>query len=97
NKMKAENIVLAKNQYLNNWVIIKHDLEDLRSPIEFVELIFKEVERYLSTLQKTTKKVNQFISKFKGIEIGEILKLSELPANAWKTLLKEIFDDLAEK
>ena len=54
----------------DNKLIICRDLEGMRSPIEFVEAVWEDVEKYLSKLKKTTQKVRHFISQFQDAEFS---------------------------
>jgi hypothetical protein len=74
---------------------IYHDLEKVRSPLEFVEAVFQDVEEYLSTLKRTAKRGREFLSKIGGAEALGV-KLPELAASHWKKLLIEIIGDLVE-
>jgi hypothetical protein len=72
---------------------IYHDLEKVRSPLEFVEAIFQDVEEYLSTLKRTAKRGRELLSQLGGTEAMGI-KLPEFAASHWKKLLNEIIADL---
>ena len=77
----------------DNKLIICRDLEGMRSPIEFVEAVWEDVEKYLSKLKKTTQKVRQFISQFQDAEFSGF-KLPKIAATHWKTLLTTTIEDL---
>lgn len=47
-------------------LVIFRDVEGMRSPIEFVEAIWQDVEKYLSRKGKTTKRVKDFLSNLEG-------------------------------
>lgn len=96
NKMEAQSKTLGNNPLLNKYLIIKRDLEGLRSPTEFVDCLYKEVEEHLSKTQKTTKKFNQLLDKFKGSEIAGVKLTPTLSSPSWKTFLSELFSDLIE-
>jgi hypothetical protein len=49
---------------------IYHDLEGIRTPLEFVETVFRDVEDYLSGLKRTTERVRLFLTQFSGTEVG---------------------------
>ncbi|MGK7884966.1 MAG: hypothetical protein AB4057_10120 [Crocosphaera sp.] len=77
----------------DNKLIIFRDLEKIRSPIEFVEAVWEDVEQYLSKLKKTTQKVRQFFSQFQDAEFSGF-KFPEMAATHWKTLLTKTIEDL---
>ncbi len=76
----------------DNQLIIFRDLEGMRSPIEFVEAVWRDVEKYLSNKGKT-KRVRDFLSHLEGIEFSGI-KFPKIAATHWKTLLTKTIEDL---
>ncbi|MBK7992560.1 MAG: ATP-binding protein [Blastocatellia bacterium] len=96
NKMEAENKALQNNSFLKKHLIFKGDLEGFRSPLEFVEWLYKEIQPYLSPLQKNTTRISKFLSKFGETEIAGILKLPKIIGDSWKILLNELISDLME-
>jgi len=52
-------------------LIIFRDLENVRSPVEFVELVWQDIESYLSKKGKA-KKVRDFLSQLNGVEFAGI-------------------------
>ena len=72
---------------------IYRDLEGLRTPIEFVEAIWQDVEQYLSTKGRTGKRVQDFLHQLKGTEVTG-LRFPEIAATHWKTLLTKTIEDL---
>ena len=72
---------------------IYRDLEGLRTPIEFVEPIWQDVEQYLSTKGRTGKRVQDFLHQLKGTEVTG-LRFPEIAATHWKTLLTKTIEDL---
>jgi hypothetical protein len=79
-----------------NKLPIYRDLEGVRSPLEFVETVFQDVERYLSGFRRVAERTRQLAAQLGGTEIGGILKLPEIAASHWKTLLTKVLEDLAE-
>lgn len=75
---------------------IYHDLEGIRAPLEFVEMVFYDVEGYLSRLQRTAGRVRQWLAHLTGLEIGGIIKFPDAVASHWKTLLTKTIEDLVE-
>lgn len=87
-KMKAESTAAVLPIY--------RDLERVQTPLEFTQLVFDDVSAYLTRLNRTTKRVKQFISQLSGTEVKGIIKLPEIAATHWKTLLTSTLEDLAE-
>jgi len=79
----------------SDMLLIYHDLEGLRSPLEFVETVFQDVERYLTGLQRTAKRTRQFLQQLNGAEFNGF-KLPNIAASHWKTLLTKTIEDLVE-
>ena len=74
---------------------IYRDLEDVKSPLEFVETVFKDVEKHLTRLNSTAKKTRAFVSKLGGAEFSGF-KFPDIAAPHWKALLTETIADLVE-
>lgn len=74
---------------------IYRDLENVRSPLEFVETVFKDVEEYLSRFNSTAKKTRGFLTQLGGTEFSGF-KLPEIAAPHWKALLTQTIADLVE-
>jgi hypothetical protein len=72
---------------------IYHDLEKVRSPLEFVEAVFQDVEEYLSRKQKVASRTRKLLNDLGGIEIQGFKLPKEIESN-WKTILIEIIADL---
>jgi hypothetical protein len=75
---------------------IYRDLEQVHTLLEFGELVFEDVERYLSGLKRTAERTRRFISQLSGGEFTGIFKLPAVIAPHWKTLLTKIIEDLVE-
>lgn len=76
-------------------LLIYHDLEGLRSPLEFVETVFQDVEGYLSSLQRTAYRTRQFLEQFGGVKVSGF-ELPKLAASHWKLVLTKTVEDLVE-
>ncbi|GAB1544107.1 hypothetical protein NUACC21_67830 [Scytonema sp. NUACC21] len=74
---------------------IYHDLEKVRSPLEFVETVLQDVEEYLSGLRRTARRTRQLLTQIGGTELMGV-KLPEFAAAHWKRLLAETIADLVE-
>lgn len=75
---------------------IYRDLEQVHTLLEFGELVFEDVERYLGGLRRTAERTRRFISQLSGGEVTGIIKLPAVIAPHWKTLLTKIIEDLVE-
>jgi len=74
---------------------IYRDLEDVRSPLEFVNTVFQDVEAYLTRLNRTAKKTRAWLKQLGGAEFSGV-KFPEIAAPHWKALLTETIADLVE-
>ena len=79
----------------SNKLPIYHDLEFVRSPLEFVETVFKDVEEYLTGFNRNAKKTRALLTQLGGTEFSGF-KLPEIAAPHWKALLTETIADLVE-
>jgi hypothetical protein len=75
-------------------VCVLHDLEALRSPQEFVEALYNDVESLLPRGDRARLKLQQLLSKLGGLEVHDI-KLPNLTPH-WKNLLFALFEDVFE-
>ncbi|MBA3924137.1 MAG: ATP-binding protein, partial [Nostocaceae cyanobacterium] len=83
----------APEQYLT----VYRDLEGVRSPIEFVETIFQDVEQELSGFKRLAEGTRQLIKQLGGTEIAGMIKLPEIAAPHWKSLLMKTLEDLVKQ
>ena len=77
-----------------NQLIIRRTLENVRSPVEFVELVWQDIEDYLSKKEKA-KRVRDFLSQISGVEFAGI-RFPDIAKTHWKTLLTKAIEDLVE-
>lgn len=75
---------------------VYRDLERVRTPLGFVELVFQDVKSYLSLVSRTAKRVRALLSQLSGAELGDVVKFPSIAAAHWKTLLTKTIEDLAE-
>ena len=78
-----------------NKLLVYHDLEGVRTALEFVEIIFHDVERFLSRLHRTAERTRLVLSKLGGGEAAGV-KFPDIVAPHWKTLLTHTIEDLVE-
>lgn len=77
---------------------IYRDLEGTKTPLEFAENVYRDVEQYLSTLQKTGTRMQNLLKRLGGVQVGSLLKLPEnVPQHHWKDLLTATVADLVEQ
>ncbi|MFB2920102.1 MULTISPECIES: hypothetical protein [Aerosakkonema] len=74
---------------------IYHDLEEVRSPLEFVETLWERVEKYLGGLRRTARRTRQLLTQLGGAEFSGF-KFPSVAAPHWKTLLTRTIEDLVE-
>jgi len=77
-------------------VVVYRDLEGIRSPLEFTESVFRDVEEYLGRWQRTSLRARGLISHLSGTEIAGILRLPDVVAPHWRPLLANTIEDLME-
>ena len=92
---KTSVIKKMRSEAAANKLPIYRDLEDVKSPIEFVNTVFLDVKAHLTRLNRTTKKTHEFLSKLGGAEFSGF-KLPDIAAPHWKALLIETIADLVE-
>jgi hypothetical protein len=72
------------------------DLEGLRSPLEFVEGVFHDVEEHLSRMERTAVKARALLTHLGGADVPKLGRLPNVAATHWKALLTRILEDLAD-
>jgi hypothetical protein len=71
------------------------DIEGLHSPLEFVERVYRDAERHLRPLQRSSAFRRAF-SKLAGFELAGVIKFPGVLGSDWKHLLEALLDDLAD-
>jgi hypothetical protein len=74
---------------------IFRDLEQVHSVLEFAELVFEDVENYLSGRTRVVEKARNFIKQLSGVEAAGI-KIPTVAAPHWKKVLTHIIEDIVE-
>ena len=106
-RLEQQSLILSAERRMGKTTIIKkmqaeagenrlpiyRDLEGIRSPIEFVEAIWQDVESYLSKTGKTAKRVRDFLHQLRGVEVTGV-KLPDIATTHWKILLTKTIEDL---
>ena len=78
---------------------IYRDLEGIKTPVDFVQVVLRDVEGYLSRQRVTAGRTRKFLSALSGLEIGGFgtsIKIPEIAAPHWKELLSKTIEDLGE-
>ena len=47
-------------------LVVFHELENINTPLEFVQLVFNDVSKYLSRSQRTAQRVHGFLQRLGG-------------------------------
>jgi hypothetical protein len=77
-------------------LVVYHDLEGVRTPLDFVELVLRDVERFLSRRDRLASRARRLLADLQGVEVGDWVKLPPGIAPHWKRLLTDALADLAE-
>jgi hypothetical protein len=107
--LERQSVVLVSERRMGKTSVIKkmhaerpdgvltfyQDLEGIRTPVEFVEHVFRAVEDHLSGWKKTAIKAREFLAQLGGGKVSEYISFPQLSAVQWKKLLSKIFEDLA--
>ncbi|MCZ6653648.1 MAG: ATP-binding protein [Planctomycetota bacterium] len=72
------------------------DVENVATPLEFVERIYHDVEEHLSRRQKTAGRTRRLLQEVAGTEIAGLIKLPTAAAPHWKSLLEKLIEDVTE-
>jgi hypothetical protein len=75
---------------------IYHDLEGVRTPLEFAAIVFRDVESYLRLRNQIAGRARQWLAHLTGMELGGIIKFPDTVADKWKELLIHTIEDLVE-
>jgi hypothetical protein len=70
-------------------------LESLRTPLEFVNTVFADVEIHLSRFDRFAKRTREFLQQIGGSE-AQGFKLPNIQAPHWKEFLTKTVEDLVE-
>lgn len=77
-------------------LILYRDLEGIRSPLEFVKVIFRDVEKHLDAKKRLAEKARAFIGQLAGVEVAGAVKFPAVAERHWKEILARAFEDLME-
>lgn len=110
-RLEGRSVVLSAERRMGKTSIIKkmndeplagvltvwRDLEKVRTPEEFAELVFQDVEEYLGRFRRNALKARNFLASLGGAEMEGMFKLPQLQAHHWKSLLSHTIQDLIEQ
>ncbi len=91
---KSSVLILVKAAPPENTLILKRDLENVRTPIEFVERILEDIMQHLPVQKRAGEWCRKRIQAMGGTEIRGIIKLPQAQEQHWKTHLEGIMSDL---
>ncbi|MCP4682074.1 MAG: ATP-binding protein [Desulfobacterales bacterium] len=72
-----------------------HDLEQVSTPLEFVKIVFNDVEKYLSTQKQIAHRARKVLEHLRGAEFKGF-KIPKAADPYWKEFLIETIKDLKE-
>lgn len=87
-------------QPIRGFVTIRRDLENIGSPLEFVERLIEDIKSQLNWKEQGTNYLKSFVQYLEGIDIkimGSGVKLPEKAKSHWKILLEKILEDLMQE
>ncbi len=70
----------------SGWVMLKRDVEGVRTTLEFVQLVMADLHPMLTKFQRFREWLNTIAVDAAGIQIGPV-KLPNFPAKHWKQIL----------
>jgi hypothetical protein len=74
-------------------LVFKRDLENIRTPDEFVDRILEDIDKYLAVSNRGREWFNKIRAAIAGAEVAGV-KAPEVKAVHWKTHLERIIHDL---
>ncbi len=75
-------------------LLIYRDLEGLRTPLEFVQRVYKDTEHYLRLRKRATESVREVLRHLQGAEVAGAVRFPDSVARHWKVLLSATIEDL---
>ena len=91
---KSSILILMEANPKSGSLVLKRDLENVRTPGEFVETVLVDIRTYLSKQKRAGEWFNKLFTTIGGTEIGGTIKLPVIHELHWKTHLEKIVDDL---
>jgi len=78
------------------WRVIHEDVEGVRSPEEFANLIYRKAFQALPRGKSLFRRAGELLNSLGGVSVGGVLTLPEGNKNFWKDLLERTLSDLEE-
>lgn len=75
--------------------LFARDVEFVRSPIEFVDLLIRDLTAHIGGVQRAGRRVRSLLESLGGAEVGSV-KLPQLAAPHWKELFIKGIEDLMD-
>lgn len=91
---KSSVLIVMEAHPAEGSLVFKRDLENIRTPGEFVESVLEDINASLSTQKRAGEWFNALRNAIGGVEISGVMKLPPAQAQHWKTHLEKIIDDL---
>ena len=91
---KSSVLILVKAAPPDDTLVVKRDLENVRTPIEFVERILEDIMQHLSAQKRAGEWCRKRIKAMEGTEIRGVIKLPAAQEKHWKTHLEGTLSDL---
>ncbi len=73
------------------------DVENVETPLEFVERVYHDVEGHLGRWRRAVEGTRSLLREIAGVEIGGVVKFPSAAAPHWKRLLETVVQDLIER
>ncbi|MGK7892564.1 MAG: AAA family ATPase [Xenococcus sp. (in: cyanobacteria)] len=89
---KSSTLKKMKAESANSMLPIYRDLEGIRSPIEFVEVVWQDIENYLRE-QGKARRVREFLGQLQETQFTGF-RFPKIADNHWKTILIKAIEDL---
>ena len=70
----------------NGWIMLKRDIEGIRTAVEFVQYVVSDISPHLSKITQFRDWLNTMAGEASGLQVGSI-KLPNFPAASWKKIL----------
>ena len=79
----------------DGFLAVYQDLEGIRTRLQFVESIYRQVEAFLSRRKKTARRLHKLVTTLSGVQFRG-WKLPEMAPPDWTRLLDALCEDLHE-
>ena len=89
---KSSTLKKMKTESAHSMLPIYRDLEGIRTPIEFVEVVWQDIETYLRDRGKA-RRVRDFLGQLQGTQFTGF-RFPKIADDYWKTLLIKAIEDL---